>query len=79
MKLSDMDFEDFLLEQPSGSDKGIRTVNIKGNVHQFYKKVANHYDVGISTIISNILIAWKEEHKDEIKSQMINRIKSIDL
>lgn len=78
MKISEMNFKEFLNENDLIRDKRNRTVNIKESIHNFYKQVAAHYDVGMSTIITNILLAWKEEHKDHIKADMVRKIRKID-
>jgi hypothetical protein len=70
--------DDFLQESGTNSDRN-RTVNIKDPVHNFYKTVSNHYDVSISTLVTNVLIAWKEKYGEEIKEKILADLKSKDL
>lgn len=80
MSLS-MELEEFFKERDHlrNSRRRNRTINVNEDIHAFYKNVASHYNVGMSTIITNILIEWREEHKDEIKKELLKRIKKIDL
>lgn len=70
-----MSLEKFLIENPDKKKGRNRTINITENLHGYYKKVAAHYNVNMSTIITNVLDAWKEENDAVIKEEMIKRLK----
>lgn len=62
-------FKAFLHEPDSPKGK-TRTINIKASTHDFYRKTAIHYDVGISTLVNNILEHWMDENKSDIIDDM---------
>ena len=66
--------EYFIKSTNSSQARRNRTVNIKSDVHEFYRKVSNHYDVGISALITNVLVAWKDQYEDQINRDIIRRL-----
>ncbi|MEO9475094.1 MAG: hypothetical protein ABJ004_12415 [Cyclobacteriaceae bacterium] len=62
-------FKSFLHETDAPKGK-TRTINVKASTHDFYRKTAIHYDVGISTLVNNILEHWMEENKPGIIEDM---------
>ncbi len=62
-------FKKFLHETDAPKGKA-RTVNIRSTTHDFYKKTASFYDVGITTLINNILENWMQENKPDIINDM---------
>ncbi len=70
-----MSLDRFLIESEKRPKGRNRTINIEDNLHSYYKKVAAHYNVNMSTIITNILSAWKDENDYEIKNDMIRKLK----
>lgn len=70
--------EDYFVEMDSPSERN-RTVNIKEPIHYFYKKVSNHFDVNMSTLVSNVLTAWKDKYGEEVKEKILDDLKGNDL
>lgn len=62
-------FKVFLHETDAPKGK-TRTINIKVSTHDFYRKTASHYDVGITTMVNNILEHWMDENKSDIIKDM---------
>ena len=52
-----------------------RTINIPESVHSFYKNVSNNFDVSLVTLVSNILLDWQNNYRDEIREEIMKRIK----
>lgn len=72
-----MEIERFLTENAHQQLNGRnRTINIKEELHSYYKKVAAHYNVNMSTLITNVLLNWKEENEDDIREDMIKKLNS---
>ena len=70
-----MDQKKFLTEENYQELNGRnRTINVKEELHSYFKKVAAHYNVNMSTLITNVLIEWKRENEREIKEDMIRRL-----
>ncbi|MEO9871162.1 hypothetical protein [Ekhidna sp.] len=69
-----MNVERFIKEI-DGQIKGRnRTVNIKDSLHTYYKHVAMHYDVSMATLITNVLLDWKDEYEELIKEDMMKKL-----
>ncbi len=67
-----MTFKEYLSEKGSTKNGRYRTVNVDEDLHFFFKRTANHYDLALSNLIYNILDKWKQEYEEEIKRDMIN-------
>ncbi|MEO9476767.1 MAG: hypothetical protein ABJG41_14590 [Cyclobacteriaceae bacterium] len=62
-------FKKYLYSDDRGSEK-TKTINIKVSTHDFYKKTSNFYNIGISTLVNNILEDWMKEHQKEINEDI---------
>lgn len=71
-----MELNEFFKEisKHSKDKKRNRTINVTDDLHAFYKKVSSHYNVSISTIISNVLENWREKHRDEIMKDILKKL-----
>lgn len=69
-----MDFKRFINSSNQRKTGKFKTLNIDSELHLFYKRIASHYDLPLSDLVFNILIAWKDEHhkdlEDDIKSNL---------
>ncbi|SMG42635.1 hypothetical protein SAMN05661096_02911 [Marivirga sericea] len=48
-----------------------RTLNVPESLHSFFKKASSNYDIGISTLIYNVLTDWKNEYENDIIDDML--------
>ncbi len=62
-------FKKFLKETDAPRGK-TRTINIKTTTHDFYRKTASYYGIGITTLVNNILEEWMKENKPDIVEDM---------
>lgn len=58
------------LHQTDASRGKTKTININISTHDFYRKTASHYDIGITTLVNNVLEQWMIENKVEIIEDM---------
>lgn len=65
----------FLEEKTDYKSERNRTINIPESVHSFYKNVSNNFDVSLVTLVSNILLDWQNNYRDEIREEIMKRIK----
>lgn len=64
------------LKEHRGTKKGhYRTVNLDADLHSFYKRVANHYNIALSNLLYNVLDEWKSQYQNDIKEDMINNFR----
>lgn len=72
--MSDKPLEYFLKkEHDISTNERNRTVNIPDSVHLFYKKASSNLDVGMSTLISNVLLEWIEKYGDDVTKEILHR------
>ena len=65
----------FLEEKTEYKSERNRTVNIPESVHSFYKNVSNNFDISMVSLVYNVLTDWQDNYKDEIREEIIKRIK----
>lgn len=56
-----------------------KSVGVYDPIHKYLKSTSQFYDIGMNNLVNNILLAWLEEHKDEIKADQAKRFASGDL
>ena len=65
----------FLEEKADHKNERNRTVNVPESIHSFYKNVSNNFDVSMVSLLSNVLLDWQNNYREEIKDEIIKRIK----
>ena len=72
-----MKFKQFIFERSERrNSKKHRTVNLEEDLHQFFKKTANHYSISLASLIHNVLTHWKTEFQEEIKDDILKEYRS---
>lgn len=66
-------FKDFLHSSDGPKEKH-RTINIKSSTHEFYKRTANFYGIGITTLVNNVLDDWLRKHGADISQDIKDKI-----
>jgi len=51
-----------------------RTLNIPASLHGFLKKTSAQFDIGVSSLVTNILSEWESEYEEEILKEILYRI-----
>ncbi len=69
-----MRFKEFLSERTKPKNGKYRTINVDGELHHFFKQTANHYNVALSDLISNVLDDWKSRFDGDIKSDIRKKL-----
>lgn len=69
-----MKLEQFTNHRSPKNNKKYRTVNVDHDLHHFFKKTSNYYNLSLSDLMNNILENWKEEFQDEIKNDMLKNL-----
>ena len=64
-----MKLEEFIREKPDFKSGKNRTININADLHLFFKRTANQYNISISDVVHNILISWKNKYQNQILLQ----------
>lgn len=73
-----MEFKQFIFERSQGRNgKKHRTVNLEEDLHQFFKKTANHYNISLASLIHNVLAHWKSDYQEEIKEDILKELSDI--
>ena len=62
------------LQKNAEKTEPLKTVAIYERIHQFYKETALFYNVDMSLLVSNILVAWMEENKTQVVTDRIKKI-----
>ena len=69
-----MRFKEFLSERAKPKSGKYRTINVDGELHHFFKRTANHYNVALSDLITNVLDDWKSKFEEDIKSDIRKKL-----
>ncbi len=67
-------FKDFLKPGDNPTKEKYKTLNISGSTHEFYKRTANFYGVGISTLVNNVLDEWIKVYEKDIRKDIKDNI-----
>lgn len=73
LKDTRMKLEEFTRERTQPKQGKYRTMNVDEELHLFFKRTANHYNIAIADLMYNILVNWKKEYQKEIHDDMIKR------
>jgi len=73
--MSKSEFESYFKERANEKQERNRTANIPESLHTFYKNTANNFEISISTLLANVLVKWKDIYGEEVKKEIISRIK----
>lgn len=69
-----MKLKQYISHRTQETKRKYRTVNVDQDLHHFFKRTSNYYNIPLSELIHNILSHWKDEFQDEIKSDMIRNL-----
>lgn len=69
-----MKLEEYIREKPDFKNRQNRTININSDLHLFFKRTANHYNIAISDVVHNILINWKNQYQHQIKEEILTEL-----
>lgn len=69
-----MKLEQFTSSRPAKGNRKYKTANVDPDLHHFFKKTSNYYNLSLSDLMHNILEHWKEEFQDEIRNDMLRNL-----
>ena len=70
-----MKLEHYIRDGRGLKSRKYKTVNVDQDLHMFFKKTANHYNIPLSDLMFNILSAWKNKYQQSVKEDILKHLK----
>lgn len=67
-----MKLEEFIRSRSEPRNIKYKTVNLDEDLHLFFKRTANHYNIALVDLMYSILTNWKNNYEKEIQDDVIS-------